>query len=105
MSVLLFNPMIDWVMQQRISDRPWGIRWTLFSTLEDLGFVDDVALVSHTHQHMQEKITHLSMFAQQVGLKIREKKTELMMQNVSNPSQSQSERKKSSNNRKIHLPW
>ena len=31
-----------------------GHQWTLYSTLEDLDFTDDlhVALVSHTHQHM-----------------------------------------------------
>ena len=34
---------------------------------------------------MLEKTTHLSMFAQQVGLKISEKKTEVMMLNVPNP--------------------
>ena len=56
------------------------------STLEDLDFPDDLALLSHTHQHMQEKTTHLSMFTQQVGLKISQKKTEVMMLNVSNPS-------------------
>ena len=49
----------------------------LLSTLEDLDFADDLALLSHTHQHM---------FAQQVGLKISQKKTEVMMLNVSNPS-------------------
>ena len=68
MSALLFNLAIDWVMRQTTSDRLRGIRWTLFSTLEDLDFADDLALVSHTHQHMQEKTTRISMFAQQVGL-------------------------------------
>ena len=56
--------------------------------LEDLDLTDDlhVALVSHTHQHMQEKTSHLSTFAQQVGLKIRQKKTEVMMLNVQHPA-------------------
>ena len=45
-------------------------------------------LVSHTHQHMQEKTTCLIMFAQQihVGLKIGQTKTEVMMLNVPSPS-------------------
>ena len=85
MSALLFNLTIDWVMRQTTSDRPRGIRWTLLSTLEDLDYADDLALVSHTHQHMQEKTTCLSMFAQQVGLKINQKKTKVMMLNVRNP--------------------
>ena len=44
-------------------------------------------LVSYylVHQHMQEKTSRLSTFAQQVGLKISQKKTEVMMLNVSNP--------------------
>ena len=86
MSALLFNLAIDWVMRQTASDQIRGMRWTLLSTLEDLDFADDLALLSHTHQHMQEKTTRLSMFAQQVGLKISQIKTEVMMLNVSNPS-------------------
>ena len=84
--MLLFNLIIDWVTRQTTFDRPWGIRWTLVSTHEVLYFADDKALVSHTHQHMQEKTTHLRMFAQQIGLKISQKKTEMMMLNVSNSS-------------------
>ena len=86
MSTLLFNLAIDSVMRQTTSDRIRGIRWTLLSTLEHLDFADDVALLSHTHQHMKKKTTRLSMFAQQVGLKISQKKTEVIMINVSNPS-------------------
>nr|KAG5700914.1 hypothetical protein BaRGS_012321 [Batillaria attramentaria] len=86
MSALLFNLTIDWVMRRTTADQSRGIRWTLFSTLEDLDFADDLALVSHTHQHMQEKTSRLSSFAQQVGLKISHKKAEVMMLNVQNPS-------------------
>ena len=35
---------------------------------------------------MQEKATRLSMFAQQVGLKVSQKDTEVLMLNGSNPS-------------------
>ena len=45
-----------------------------------------VVLVSHTHQHMQEKTTRLSMFTEQAGLKISQTKTRVMIINVSNPS-------------------
>ena len=64
---------------------PRGIQWTLFSALEDLDFADDLALVSHTHQHMQEKTSRLSYFAQQVGLKINQRKSEVMALNISDP--------------------
>ena len=59
-------------------DEPRGIRWTLFSSLEDLDFADDPALLSHTHRHIQEERTRLSTLGQQVGLKISQTKTELM---------------------------
>ena len=45
---------------------------------------DTIVLVSHTHQHMQEKTTCLGMFTQQVGLKISQK-TKVMMLNVASP--------------------
>ena len=87
MSTLLFNLAIDWVWRETTSDRVRGIRWTLLSILEDLDFADDLTLLSHTHQHKQKKTTRMfCMFAQQVGLKISQKKTEVMMLNVSNPS-------------------
>ena len=50
--------------------------------LEDLDFADDLALLSHTHQHMQEKTCRLSKFGQQVGLQISKRKTEVMTLNV-----------------------
>ena len=74
--------MIDWVMRSTTEDQPRGIRWTLFDMLEDLDFADDLALLSHTHQHMQEKTCRLSKFGQQVGLQISKRKTEVMTLNV-----------------------
>ncbi|KAL9980638.1 hypothetical protein ACROYT_G009248 [Oculina patagonica] len=85
MSALLFNLVIDWVMRRTTEDHPRGIRWTLFSTLEDLDFADDLALLSHTHSHMQEKTSLLSEYAHQVGLNISLTKTEVMTLNNSNP--------------------
>ena len=86
MSALLLYMTIDWVMRQTTSDQPRGIRWTLFSTLEDLDFADEVAMVLRTRQHMQEKNTRLSMLAQQGGLRISLEKKKVMMLNVPNPS-------------------
>ena len=86
MSTLLFNIAIDWVMKQTTKDQKRGLRWTIFSTLEDLDYADDLALLSHTHQHIQEKTSRLEKFSQQIGLKINQKKTELMTLNISNPT-------------------
>ena len=85
MSALLFNMAIDWTMRQT-TNVPRGIRWTLFTTLEDLDFADDLALLSHTKEHMQEKTSRLSETAQKIGLRISRKKSEVMTLNVNNPT-------------------
>uniref|UniRef100_K7EZ57 Reverse transcriptase domain-containing protein n=1 Tax=Pelodiscus sinensis TaxID=13735 RepID=K7EZ57_PELSI len=55
MSPLLFNLVIDWVMRRMTEERHTGIRWTLFSTLEDLDFADDLALSHSSAYAMQDK--------------------------------------------------
>ena len=77
---------IGWVMRRTTEDQPRGIRWTLFDMLEDLDFADDLALLSHTHHHMQEKTRHLSKFGRQVGLQISKRKTEVMSVNMNAPA-------------------
>lgn len=57
MSAMLFNTTINLVMRRTTEDRSRGIRWTLFPTMEDLDFADDLALVSHTQEDLQEKTT------------------------------------------------
>jgi len=86
MSAVLFNLAFDWVMRKTTEDTPRGIRWSLFSTLDDLDFADDLALLSHTHQHIQEKTSRLQTFGQQVGLRISTKKTETMSLIVNTPA-------------------
>lgn len=44
------------------------IGFTLISKLDDFDFADELALLSYTHQHIQEKTNR------QVGLKISTKK-------------------------------
>ena len=53
-SPILFLVVIDWVMRKTTPDRPRGIQWTLPSCLEDVDFVDDMAVTSATHSHLQE---------------------------------------------------
>jgi len=57
MSVILSNMTINLVMRRTTEDRSRGIRWTLFPTMEDLDFADDLVLVSHTQENVQEKTT------------------------------------------------
>ena len=54
MSTVLFNLVVDWIMQRTTEDRNRGIRWIPFSYLEDLDYADDLALLSQTHSHIQE---------------------------------------------------
>jgi hypothetical protein len=52
---LLFNNTIDWVMRKNTYNTNLGINWINNTTLEDLDFVDDLALLSENHQDAQEK--------------------------------------------------
>ena len=79
---VLFNIAIDWVLRRTAEDQRRGKRWAPFSTLEDLDFADDLALLSHTWQHTQEKTDRLSIFSNQVGLTDSLKKREAMRVNV-----------------------
>ena len=83
MSSFLFNLAIDWVLRKTTEDEKRGISWWKINTiLED--FADDIALLSHTFQHIQQKTNRLSKYAKYIGLNISETKTEVMTINVSN---------------------
>nr|KAG5708556.1 hypothetical protein BaRGS_032977 [Batillaria attramentaria] len=59
-----------------------GTQWTLWTQLDDLDFVDDLALLSHNHSQMQDKTTCLEATSVGTGLNINRKKTELMKINT-----------------------
>ncbi len=80
LSPFLFLTAIDWVMR-RATGINAGIQWTLTSHLEDLDFADDICLTSHIRDHMQEKTDRVSTEASQIGLKINEGKTKIMLIN------------------------
>ena len=92
LSPILFLVVIDWVMRTTTSDRPRGIQWTLFSHLKALDFADDLAVISATHSHLQEKSNRLSNFAKQTGLHINQKKTCLLTRHQHPLSQSMEKR-------------
>ena len=82
MSGLLFIVAIDWVTSRATECVKRGIRWTPFSQLEDLDYADDIALLSHTTNHTQQKTDKLTEFGEQIGLKINIKKTKIMTVNI-----------------------
>ena len=55
-----------------------GIQWSLTTSLEDLDFADDLALLSHRIQDMRDKTQALKEQSVKVGLKINATKTKLM---------------------------
>jgi hypothetical protein len=75
-SSVLFIITIDWVMRTTLTEGDTGLRWTLCTTLEDTDYTDDLVLLSHTEDHMQEKTRKLEENARMVGLKINAKKTQ-----------------------------
>ena len=71
----LFLLVVDWVMRRVTEGKRTGIQWTLHEQLEDLDFADDLALLSHSHQQMQEKTSRLQEVAAITGLVINREKT------------------------------
>ena len=84
LSPFLFVLGMDWIMRTTIGTERRGVRWNFTSILEDLDFADDVALLAHRHQDMQEKTSDMASTAGQIGLKISSKKTKHMRMNNKN---------------------
>ena len=61
-----------------------GIQWMLWKQLDDLDFADDIALLAHTYQQMQEKTTQLEKSAAKLGLSASKPKTNSMRMNTTN---------------------
>ena len=81
MSGFIFVLMMDWVMRHT-NNRKRGLRWKLTSVLEDLDYVDDVALISSSRfADLQEKTDRLVTTAGVVGLKINPRKTKTLRMN------------------------
>ena len=84
LSPFLFLLAIDWIMKKTTKYRRNGIQWTPWSQLEDLDFANDLALLSHSHQQMQEKTELLNTVSTQLGLNINRSKTRIMKANTKN---------------------
>ena len=82
MSGFLFLLVIDWIMTRTVTDANTGIRWKLWSKLDDLDFADDIALTSSTKCQIQQKVTNLSTNSKATGLKINSEKTKLLRLNT-----------------------
>lgn len=84
LSPFLFLLAIDWIMKTSLNRSQNGIQWTPWTQLEDLDFADDIALISHTQQQMQNKINAIAEISSQTGLKVNLKKTKVLRNNTHN---------------------
>jgi hypothetical protein len=82
MSGFLFILVLDWVMNNSVEGKTTGIRWKFMSKLEDVGFADDIALLSSKYCDIQSKTTSVKEWAEKVGLKININKIKTMRINV-----------------------
>ena len=87
LSPFLFLMAIDWVMKVSTRNTRNGIQWTPFTQLDDLDFADDIALLSHNHQQMQEKTNLVALYSAKLGLKIHKGKSKLLKMNTTSSTQ------------------
>ncbi|VDP33137.1 unnamed protein product [Schistosoma mattheei] len=65
-------------MKTSTSEGKHGKQWTARMQLDDLDFIDDLALLSHTQQQKQKKITSVASVSSAVGLNIHKGKTKIL---------------------------
>ena len=82
LSPLLFLLAVDGIMKKATYGKRNGIQWIMFNQLDDLDFADDIALLSHSHQQMQEKLIQVERRAAETGLHINSKKTKILKSNT-----------------------
>ncbi|VDP32583.1 unnamed protein product [Schistosoma curassoni] len=82
LSPFLFLLVIDWVMKTSSSEGKYGMQWTARMQLNDLDFEDDLALLSHTQQQMQEKTISVTAASAAVGLNIHKGKSKILRYNT-----------------------
>ena len=82
LSPFLFLLAIDYIMKKTTDGTRNGIQWTVWTQLDDLDFADDLALLSHSHQQMQDKTSRLESTSSQVGLDIHPQKTQVLKVNT-----------------------
>ena len=49
---------VDWVMKRSMENKTTGIKWLNNTTLEDLDFADDIALLSQSYNDQKLRLHH-----------------------------------------------
>ena len=76
LSPFLFLLVIDWIMRETTRGKNNGIQWTLFEQL------DDLALLAHNQNQMQDKTCRSETSSAKTGLRINLRSTELIKINT-----------------------
>lgn len=84
LSPTLFLILLDGIMEQTNIDARNGIRWNLHERLNDIDYADDICLLAHRFDDIEQKLICLDTNARKVGLKININKTKLMRIGTSN---------------------
>jgi hypothetical protein len=82
LSPTIFLMVMDEVIRKAIGGKRRGINWGITEQLEDLDFVDDICLLSHTFPKMETKLKDLENEGKTVGLKINCGKTKSLRINT-----------------------
>uniref|UniRef100_A0A0L8I951 Reverse transcriptase domain-containing protein n=1 Tax=Octopus bimaculoides TaxID=37653 RepID=A0A0L8I951_OCTBM len=82
MTGFLFLMATDWVMQRTTERRTNGFRWNLMSTLKDLNFVDDMALLSSTYKCIYSKTHRLAENVDRISLKLNPEECKTLRNNA-----------------------
>ncbi|VDP69982.1 unnamed protein product [Schistosoma mattheei] len=90
-------------MKTSTSESKHGIQWTVRIQLDDLQFTDDLDILSHTQQQMQEKTTSVAAVSAAVGLNIYERKSKILQYNTTCNNRITLDREDLQNVKPLHI--
>lgn len=71
-------------MRRTTEDNGNGIQWVVFTQLDDLDFLDDLAVLSNRHAQTHNKTTTLGDSSNPIGLHFQGGKTKIIRSNIAN---------------------
>ncbi len=80
--MILLLLVIGWVMKTSTGQKQNGIQWTFWTQLDYLDFADDLDLLSHTQQQMQEKTNTFAETSTSLGFNINREKSKVLKINT-----------------------
>lgn len=81
LSPFLFLAALDWIMKTSTAQGRHRIQWTSRTQLDDLNFVDDLALLSHPRNQRQAKTVGEAAAFAEIGFDISKGKGTILKHN------------------------